>query len=71
MVAEILKLPQFSEDNGMSEVEIGTAWITAELNGKRRIGCDGSLDFLYTIIFRDNFRNSPGNDIHLFVERWK
>jgi hypothetical protein len=55
LMAQILKLAQLAENDGVTEMEVWPAGITTELDGERLVGLDGPFQFPDEIVFRDDF----------------
>ena len=55
----------------MTEVKIGSAGITAEFHAKGSLGLDGSLKLLDKIVFGNDLRDAPPDEVHLFIDGWE
>jgi hypothetical protein len=62
-VPEILKLPELSEDNGMSKVQVRSAWVTPELDVERPLRLERFLDLLDEVLFRNDLRDSSSDQV--------
>jgi hypothetical protein len=70
-VSQVLKLAELAENDGMTEMKVGTAGVASELDVERRAGPEGIRDFLLEVFDADDFRGAPGDEVELFVERWE
>jgi len=67
-MAEILKLAELTEDDGVAEVEVGPARVAPEFNDEGFTGIVRALKFLAEGRFGEDFLDAPADVRKLFVD---
>ena len=70
VMAKVLELTELPENNGMTEVKVGSAGIAAELDPERFVCQERGLDLPGEVFFTDDLGGAPPYLIHLFIEGW-
>jgi hypothetical protein len=63
LVTKVLKIPQFPEDDGMSEMKVGAGRIDAEFHPQWAVGAE----FFRQLRFADNLRGAAGESCKLIA----
>jgi hypothetical protein len=70
-MAEVLKLSEFTEDNGMAKMEVGATWVTPEFDVERCLCPDRVLYLSGELVFRNDLGNASPDHVHLLFNAWK
>src|SRR5208337_3140708 len=67
-VAQILKLLELAQGNGMAQMNVDARWVDAVLDTQRAALADRLFQFLAKLLFRDDGFDATAKNLHLEIE---